>query len=273
MQLNNIMNLFSDMLIIIQDEKGNIVYPSDPQLIKYAQQLQIIKKDQAEELIHPFTKRVYRLMRMPYIENGHKYTITRYIEITEYKKREKELQTDETTGLTIKKAIYKEFNDYISEAINDVEEFSTIIADADYFKRVNDTYGHLAGDYILRYIADTLIGNTRHSDERPKDLIGRIGGEEFLIVLKNIPATVTLDRMNQIREHIASSNIVFEGKPISITCSFGVIHVSRKQIKAIPCDKEKIDLFRSQIQHSADMALYQAKEAGRNQVKIKKFTM
>ena len=195
------------------------------------------------------------------------------MEITEYKKRERDLQTDETTGLTIKKAAYKEFNEYIKQAIENGEEFSTIISDADFFKRVNDTYGHLAGDYILRYIADTITGQTRHSDERPKDIVGRIGGEEYLIVLKNIPATVTLDRMNNIRKNIANSTIVFEGQPINITCSFGAVHVSSKQIRLVSQNPEKIDSFRAQVQHSADLALYQAKESGRNNVQMKRFVM
>lgn len=273
MQLNQIMNLFSDMLIIIKDERGNIVYPTNQQLISYTQQLKSIKEGKCDELYHPETKRIYKVLNCPYSENGQTYYLTRYMEITEFKKRERELQTDETTGLTIKKAAYKEFNDYIKIAIENGEEFSTIITDADFFKRVNDTYGHLAGDYVLRYIADTLTSQTRHQGTRPKDIIGRIGGEEYLVVLKNIPATVTLDRMNSIRESIANSNIVFEGQPINITCSFGVVHVSSKQIRLIPNNPEKIDSFRAQVQHSADLALYQAKESGRNNVQIKRFTI
>ena len=273
MQLNNIMNLFSDMLIIIKDDEGNIVYPTNQQLISYTQQLKSIKEGKCDELYHPETKRIYKVLNCPYSENGQTYYLTRYIEITEYKRRERELQTDETTGLTIKKAAYKEFNDYIKQAIEKGEEFSAIISDADFFKRVNDTYGHLAGDYILRYIADTIISQTRHGDSRPKDIVGRIGGEEYLIVLKDIPAIVTLDRMNSIRERIASSPIVFEGKPISITCSFGVVHVSSNQIKKVRVEEEKIDSFRAQVQHSADLALYQAKESGRNNVQMKKFSM
>lgn len=273
MQLNNIMNLFSDMLIIIKDDEGRVVYPSDSQLIEYANQLRPLSTDNPSELINPNTNRIYKSLTSPYVENNKRYHLTRYIEITEYKRRERELQTDETTGLNIKKAAYKEFNNYIKQAIEKGEEFSAIISDADFFKRVNDTYGHLAGDYILRYIADTIISQTRHGDSRPKDIVGRIGGEEYLIVLKDIPAIVTLDRMNSIRERIASSPIVFEGKPISITCSFGVVHVSSNQIKKVRVEEEKIDSFRAQVQHSADLALYQAKESGRNNVQMKKFSM
>lgn len=272
MQLDNIMNLFSDMLIIIRDERGKIVYPDDPQLIQYAQDLRVFGK-QKDELVHPETNLVYKAINCTYKENGKTYQLTRYVEITEYKKREKELQTDETTGLTIKKAAYKEFNEYLKSAIERGEEFSTILVDADFFKRVNDTYGHLAGDYVLRYIADTLQQQTRQSNNRPKDLIGRIGGEEFLVVLKNIPATVTLQRLNHIREHIADSTIVFDGQPINITCSFGVVHVPSKQIRLVPNSSDKIDMLRSQLQHTADLQLYKAKESGRNNVQIKRYTI
>lgn len=270
MDLQKIMNLFSDLIIIIKDEKGNIIHPSEPNVIMYVNELHQMKNG---ELYHPETKRYYKSLTESYIEDNRKYSITRYMEITEYKKREHDLQTDETTGLTIKKAAYKEFNEYIRQAIENGEEFSTIISDADFFKRVNDTYGHLAGDYILRYIADTIIGQTRHSDERPKDIVGRIGGEEYLIVLKNIPVTVTLDRMNNIRKNIANSTIVFEGQPINITCSFGAVHVSSKQIRLVSQNPEKIDSFRAQVQHSADLALYQAKESGRNNVQMKRFVI
>lgn len=273
MELDNVMNLFSDMLIIIKDEKGNIIYPSNQQIVLYTNELRPLKNNKKDELYHPETKRIYKVLSCSYSENNHTYYLTRYMEITEYKKREHDLQIDETTGLIIKKAAYKEFNEYIKQAIENGEEFSTIISDADFFKRVNDTYGHLAGDYILRYIADTITGQTRHSDERPKDIVGRIGGEEYLIVLKNIPATVTLDRMNNIRKNIANSTIVFEGQPISITCSFGVVHVSSKQIRLVSQNPEKIDSFRAQVQHSADLALYKAKESGRNNVQMKRFEM
>lgn len=270
MELQRIMNLFSDLIIIIKDEKGRIVYPSEPNVVVYVDELQTINNG---ELYHPETKRIYKSLQESYVDNGHTYYLTRYMDITEYKKRERELQTDETTGLTIKKAAYEEFNNYIKHAIENGEEFSTIIADTDFFKKVNDTYGHLAGDYVLRYIADTLTNQTRHSDERPKDLVGRIGGEEFLIVLKNIPASVTLSRMNNIRECIANSTINYEGQKINVTCSFGVVHVPSKQIKLVPNNPEKIDSFRAQVQHSADLSLYKAKESGRNNVQMKRFTI
>lgn len=273
MTLDIIMNLFSDLLIIIRNEFGNIIYPTDPQILKYVDELKPIKSKKHDELVHPDSKRIYQILNTSFHEGVNTYYITRYIEITEYKKRERELQTDETTGLIIKKAAYKEFNDYIRECISSGEEFSTILVDADFFKRVNDTYGHLAGDYVLRYIADTLHNQTRHSDTRPKDLVGRIGGEEFLVVLKNIPATITLQRINQIRESIANSTIVFEGQPINITCSFGVVHVPSKEIKLVPKNIEKIDMLRSQLQHTADLQLYKAKESGRNNVQIKQYTI
>lgn len=270
MDLQTIMNLFSDLIIIIKDEHGNIIHPTEPNIHLYVNDLQKTKNG---ELYHPETQRFYKEIHAAYEENNKKYFITRYMEITEYKRRERELQTDETTGLTIKKAAYKEFNEYIKQAIETGEEFSTIITDADFFKKVNDKYGHLAGDYVLRYLADTIVSQTRHSEERPKDIVGRIGGEEYLVVLKNIPATVTLDRMNSIRKKIADTSVIFEDQTINITCSFGVVHIPSKQLKKIPNNPEKIDYFRSQVLHTADLALYQAKESGRNNVQMKRFVM
>ena len=75
MQLDNIMNLFSDMLIIIRDERGKIVYPDDPQLIQYAQDLRVFGK-QKDELVHPETNLVYKAINCTYKENGKTYLVS-----------------------------------------------------------------------------------------------------------------------------------------------------------------------------------------------------
>lgn len=271
MSLTNLLNSFADMLVIIKDEKGNIIYPEEAQMVNYINELQHFKDN---EYYHPETKLWYRLDTSSYVEKGEKYSITRFFEISEYKKREHNLQLDETTGIVVKKKVYQEFNDYLMQARENGEDFSAIIADADFFKRVNDTYGHIAGDFVLNFIAQTFVKQTRQTDtkaypNRPKDLLGRIGGEEFLIVLKNIPAFTTLYRVNQIRASIESTPIKFHDDTINITCSFGAVHVSKDSLRKINPTPSAIDNFRSLVQHEADRQLYNAKESGRNQVKIK----
>jgi len=107
MPLDIIMNLFSDLLIIIRDEFGNVIYPTDPQVLKYVDDLKPIKSKKHNELVHPDSKRVYQILNTSYHEGFNTYYITRYVEITDYKKRERELQTDETTGLIIRKLLIK----------------------------------------------------------------------------------------------------------------------------------------------------------------------
>lgn len=125
------------------------------------------------------------------------------------------------------------------------ELFSVILLDIDNFKKVNDNYGHQAGDQILKFIADTLQQNTR-----PYDLTGRWGGEEFLVIC---PAT-RREGIMSMAEHLrlAIMSKVYEKLPAQ-TASFGVATVQ---------DGDSVnDLIRR-----ADEALYRAKKGGRNRV-------
>ena len=170
------------------------------------------------------------------------------MEITEYKKREQDLQTDETTGLTIKKAAYKEFNDYIKQAIENGEEFSTIISDADFFKRVNDTYGHNAGDLVLVHTADIM--------QKCVGKYGRVfrwGGEEFIILLPNYNLKQTAELAENIRYTIEQSTCISDNIMIHLTMSFGV-----KQLELEKTLEENIK--------EVDDKLYKAKQTGRNKV-------
>jgi two-component system, cell cycle response regulator len=131
---------------------------------------------------------------------------------------------------------------------------SILMGDVDYFKRVNDTYGHAVGDEVLKEIAHRLLASVRSYD-----FVGRYGGEEFLIVLNSCDASFALARAEEIRKAIAQDAVQTSRGLVAVTMSFGVL--SSKDWGARPVE----DLLRE-----TDAALYASKAAGRNCCKIAK---
>jgi len=125
-----------------------------------------------------------------------------------------------------------------------------IMMDLDHFKRVNDTFGHQAGDAVLAHIGKVLKCRMRTSD-----IVVRYGGEEFLAVLPAADLTSTVKVANDLREAIAANPTPFEGNDLAITASFGAAIVQ-------PGENLGVD----EIVRRADKALYAAKAAGRNRV-------
>jgi two-component system cell cycle response regulator len=134
------------------------------------------------------------------------------------------------------------------------EHVSTAIlmCDLDHFKSVNDTYGHLAGDDVLKETAKRLL-----SSVRSYDFVGRYGGEEFLVVLNNCNPVFALARAEEIRKAIALKPIQTSNGPVSATMSLGLLLSHEWGHRTV----EEL------LQH-ADAALYAAKAAGRNCVKL-----
>jgi diguanylate cyclase (GGDEF)-like protein len=124
------------------------------------------------------------------------------------------------------------------------------IADLDYFKKINDTFGHLAGDEALKHFVNIIKRNLRKSD-----YVFRIGGEEFLILLPNTELKDGVEIVERIRKDLEENPLHYDGKEIKITASFGLAEV----------DKEK---YINEIIKKADEKLYKAKELGRNRVVV-----
>jgi two-component system, cell cycle response regulator len=132
---------------------------------------------------------------------------------------------------------------------------SLIIFDIDFFKKVNDTYGHNAGDYVLKEIANLLRQAVRSCD-----LAVRYGGEEFAVLLIRTPIEEAIIIAERIRTVIKKHPFKFEDKAFSITSSFGVAHASNKLQSA------------QELLAKADEALYTAKNSGRDNVQMWKDT-
>jgi diguanylate cyclase (GGDEF)-like protein len=130
--------------------------------------------------------------------------------------------------------------------------FAIVLADLDHFKYVNDTYGHQAGDSVLRATTQRMMGSVR-----PYDTIGRYGGEEFLIVVPSSDAMGALGLSERIRRAIAAEPIAADSVPIAITASFGIA----ASTPARPLDPQE-------MLRLADDALYRAKDHGRNRCEL-----
>ena len=129
---------------------------------------------------------------------------------------------------------------------------SVITIDLDHFKRVNDTYGHAAGDVVLQTAASVL-----KSTIRKIDVPGRLGGEEFWILLPNTPVSAALIVAERLRAKLEQTIIPYESHELKITASFGVAGITKVSSNTLA------DLMRQ-----ADQALYSAKAAGRNRVHV-----
>ena len=131
-----------------------------------------------------------------------------------------------------------------------------VLADLDKFKSVNDTYGHFAGDAVLREFVRRMSGSIR-----PYDAIGRYGGEEFLIVLPGCDVNATEKQAERMREALANDPMWFNEEAQLVTCSFG----ATAWVPGIAASEEALIRV-------ADDALYAAKRQGRNRVVFLPFT-
>jgi diguanylate cyclase (GGDEF)-like protein len=123
-------------------------------------------------------------------------------------------------------------------------------ADLDSFKRVNDSHGHLVGDDVLRSTAEKMSRAVREYDH-----VGRYGGDEFLVVLPNCAAEAAREVAERVRQHIGGEPIAIASIQVKITASIGVAQWHSGQD------------FRD-LMHRADVAMYRAKQYGRNRVEV-----
>ena len=125
---------------------------------------------------------------------------------------------------------------------------SIILGDIDHFKQVNDTHGHLTGDYALQAVSKLLKEGLRASDS-----IARYGGEEFAVIMPETAASGAMTVAERLREAVAFTVLEHEGQKLELTMSFGVVSLLPGE------DHSKTDLLKR-----ADQALYRAKNCGRN---------
>lgn len=155
--------------------------------------------------------------------------------------------TDSLTHLANRRAFVDAVETELARCLRNALSATMLVIDLDYFKTINDTYGHLAGDAVLIHTAQILRRATRQYD-----IIGRLGGEEFAVFMADTDDSIACEVAERIRQTIQATPTIVDNIPIAVTTSIGI------SIQTSPSTFE--NLF-----NDADEALYQAKAQGRNQ--------
>jgi diguanylate cyclase (GGDEF)-like protein len=154
---------------------------------------------------------------------------------------------DYLTGLYNRRYFYKSAEESFQEAKERGENFSIAMIDIDNFKNINDTYGHDVGDKVIVTLSQILTTSVD-----AKDIVARFGGEEFCIVLKNMPEDAIIKKFEFIRNKVATSTVKIESGTLNFTISIGALTAPEDTLE------ESIN--------TADMFLYNAKNSGKNRV-------
>ncbi|KMT22957.1 GGDEF domain-containing protein [Clostridium cylindrosporum] len=213
-------------------------------------------------------EKIYMLMASPITIGDKKYIFEMFKDITDtgiieniYNKTVAEIQyfikemndkiiKDELTGIYNKRFIYERLPIEILKSKSLKFPLSIIMTDIDFFKSVNDNYGHLAGDFILFEFASLIKSSIR----KDNDWVARYGGEEFIIVLVNTDNNTAFKISEKIRKAVEEKVFEFDDNKIQITSSFGIYTL----------DENNFNLDIKAIIKYADEKLYEAKRTGRN---------
>jgi len=188
-------------------------------------------------------------LRKPFCPEEFYCRITQNIEsLNNIEQIQKAANTDYLTDLPNRRAFIRDAQASIAEYIKNKTHYALAMLDIDFFKRVNDNYGHDAGDHILKVLS---LYMRKHFGN---GLVARLGGEEFAIVLSGLDEDQLYNRLDDFRRAISVAQIAFEQEQINFSVSLGVIFNS--------------DELLAKQMSLADSALYYAKENGRNQVSI-----
>lgn len=181
------------------------------------------------------------------------------------KKKNKEIEilalTDYLTGLPNRRAMINSLNSEIANLQRNLfyddkekggdKKFSIVLCDIDYFKMINDTYGHNCGDYVLKIIAEKF-----QNIMRAQDKASRWGGEEFMILFRDMGASDASVITERLRKAIAATAFSYAGQSFKVKMTFGIS----------TCNSQNMDM--DAFIHAADEALYEGKKKGRNCVII-----
>jgi diguanylate cyclase (GGDEF)-like protein len=212
-------------------------------------------------LANPFLDQPYSVNALVTVELGMVYvsalfhafstkSISFHHAMVEANRRLGEMATrDPLTNLLNARTYYSICDRMIQASVRSGSPFCVLFIDLDHFKRINDTYGHEMGDEVLKTAATCIERTVRHSD-----VVGRIGGEEFSVLLPDTDRTGARRLAEKIRTEIEALTFVFAEQKVAITASIGLA-ASR------PDHGRIVD-----IQREADQAMYDAKRAGRNRV-------
>jgi len=192
--------------------------------------------------------RVNSLLRIQALQSA---LASREKELSELNGRLRQISlTDGLTQVDNRRSLEERLHDMWQHSVRLHEPIAVVMCDIDKFKSVNDTYGHQAGDSVLKEFAQLLKGEAREIDR-----VGRYGGEEFLLILSGTVLDAAVTFAERLREKVETHNFTYSGGTLCRTMSCGVAAAPHPRVK----DQEA-------LLRAADEALYVAKETGRNRV-------
>ncbi|WP_353093288.1 diguanylate cyclase [Tissierella praeacuta] len=230
--------IFKDMWETItrgQDWKGDLINKKKDGTIYYEEVRITPITDEKGEIVNFLGVR-QDISRRKYLEEKLKQTSIR----------------DNLTNLYNRGYVFERLRQCIEIFKRNGEEFSLAIIDMDFFKDINDTYGHQAGDFILKEFSEIIT-----SSIRVYDIAGRYGGEEFIIILQGVRKRTSAKIIKRILEKMRNSTFDYEDNEIKITFSCGICDISE-------IDKDSLSI--ESLIYKADKRLYDAKNTGRNRI-------
>ena len=164
---------------------------------------------------------------------------------------ERRAQTDPLTGVLNRRSLIERLDAACTRAKARGLPIALLFIDLDHFKQINDTFGHQAGDACLCAIIEPI-----HAELRQSDVIGRYGGEEFVVILSSADAAAATPIAQRILERVADVRVSGFGSPIKVTCSIGI------------ATSDTLGIWGEPLLAQADAAVYVAKRSGRNQIHL-----
>ena len=259
--LSNLKTL--DKYIMIRDKNMNIIFPKDYDSIRNIERLAESIKN-GKEFKDKKTGNNYIIRSTVFYHNGDEYLFDIIENNNKLKKIEEKAKYDSTTKLLNKDAIYIEIENHLLNKDNDLKSLAVVVCDIDNFKRINDTYGHPAGDKALEAVAK-MFDDCASKYENLK--VGRFGGDEFVFVYKNMNSKDLNNCINKLKNKIQEQIVEYEKKEIKFTMSFGIYAIDgidTFEFSSLTEIMSKRDEFFS----NADKALYESKQKGKNQITL-----
>lgn len=252
------------VIYVEKDEFDHIVFPKEKaSLALYKDILQSEITNGKNQFYYKKTRTWYQVLSKKVLdeESGKEHIIEFFEDITDIKKEERRLKLDSLTNLIHdRNECNRLIDEYIQYAKEHNEEFTVFMCDLDDFKSINDTYGHACGDVVLKEIGSLLLKTTRQSedefDNRKNDIVTRVGGDEFLLLIKNIDLDSTEKKTEILNQAVNNLSVNYGGVLIPVTMSFGYYHVSKSQLD----NTEDLDIMREDISKKADESLYETKK-------------
>lgn len=249
--------------ILVKDENNHIIFPRDIESLEEIERLDKSRKP-GKEFYDKETGNNYEVKSCVIFDDNQKYIFELIENNNKYKKIEKRARYDSATNLLNKESVLIELDNCIINKDGNINSLSVVVCDIDLFKSINDTFSHLAGDQTLKKVAEIL----KNIEDKNECIVGRFGGDEFIIIFKNYTFENTMEKLEQIREEMKTINIPYNNAIIDdVTMSFGVYNINEYYDLNFTNIDEIIEV-RNNIFSLADEALYKSKKDGRDKITV-----